>query len=328
MENCHCQNIPFFMEDRHLTVGTREYLNVLNAMDTPIEELPVSEARDVLLTAQTVIETDLSGIDESVKVIVQDGFEVKLTIIRPAGTTETLPVFLFIHGGGWVLGDYPTHKRLVRDLVVASGMACVFPNYSRSPEAKFPRAINEVYATLKWVWNNGEDIYLNGKSLAIVGNSAGGNMAIATSMMAKDNNGPEIKCQILLWPVTDSSTDYESYIRYGEDRYLTASLMEWMFNKYTTDPVARKDIHISPVLAITDQLKGLPPTLIAVAENDILRDQGEQLGRKLDEAGVNVTTIRFNGVVHDWGLLNGFAGLSPVDSLVLFVTTTLKGYLS
>ncbi|MCD7937901.1 MAG: alpha/beta hydrolase [Tannerellaceae bacterium] len=327
MKDCHCHIAPYFEKDRHLTVGTKEYLTVLNAMDKPIETLPVKEARDVLSTAQSVIETDLSGIEESVKVIVQDGFEVKLNIIRPAGVEGSLPVFVFVHGGGWALGDYPTHKRLVRDLVVASGMACVFPNYSRSPEARFPRAVNEVYASIKWVYENGENILLNGKELAITGNSAGGNMAIAASLMAKDNNGPEIKCQVLLWPVTDSSTDYDSYTRFGQDRFLTTTLMEWMFNQYTKDPVARKDIHISPVLAVTEQLKGLPPTLIAVAENDILRDQGELLGRKLDVAGVDVTTIRFNGVIHDWGLLNGFAKLPPVHTLITFVAATFKEYL-
>lgn len=274
---------------------------MINAMDTPFESLSVRDARDVLTTAQTVIETDVSGIEESVKVIVQDGFEIKLNIIRPAGVTGLLPVFIFLHGGGWMLGDYITHKRLVRDLVVESGMACVFPEYSRSPEASFPRAVNEAYATLKWVSCNGEDIHMDGSRLAVTGNGAGGNMAMAVALMAKENNGPEIKLQVLLWPVADAETGYESYGRFGEGRFLTSSLMLRLFDQYAKDPAIRKDIHISPTLSSTGQLKGLPPALFMVAENDILRDGAELLGRKLDEAGVSVTTVRFNGVVHDWG---------------------------
>lgn len=327
MENCHCHAAPFYLEDRHLTVGTKEYLKVLNALDTPIELLPVKEARKVLSTAQSIIETDLSGIEESVKVIMQDGYEIKLNIVRPAGIKEITPAFIFIHGGGWVLGDYATHRRLVHDLVISSGLTCVFPNYSRSPECRFPQAINEVYATLKWISKNGEDLYVDGEKIALAGNGAGGNMAMAVSIMSKQNNGPEIKLQVLMWPVADANPEYESYERFGEERFLTIPLIRWILEQYTKDTVALKDIYISPVLASTEQLKGLPPTLIEVAENDILRDAGELLGRKLDEAGVDVTTIRFNGVIHDWGLLNGFAKLPPVHSLITFTAATLKDYL-
>lgn len=318
---------PHYLEDEHLSVGTKNYLKVLNASDTPVESLPPTEARKVLEGAQSSVNVDLSGIEESYMTIEQDGLSIQLVIVRPDRNEEKLPVFMFIHGGGWVLGDYPTHKRLVRDIVVASQLACVFVEYKRSPEAKFPTALKECYAATKWVSENGDQINVDGKKLAVIGNSAGGNMTIGTCLMAQQKGTPEIKCQVLLWPYSDAGTDFKSYKKYGKERFLTTTLMEWMRDNYLNDESEYDDILVSPMRATKEQLSGLPPTLIEVAENDILRDGGEELGRRLDEAGVFVTTIRFNGVIHDWGLLNGFADISPVKSLSLFTAAMLKNYL-
>jgi len=318
---------PGYLEDKQLSVGTREYLKVLNASDTPVESLPPKEAREVLEGAQSVVNVNLSGIEESFKTIEQDGLSVKLVIVRPEGVTEALPVFMFFHGGGWVLGDYPTHKRLVRDLVVESQFACVFVDYSRSPEAKFPVALNECYAATRWVAEHGKEINVDGSNLAIVGNSAGGNMTIGACLKAKEQGGPIIKCQVLLWPYADASTDFESYKEYGKERFLTTPLMEWMRDNYLNNKDEQENIYVSPLRATSEDLRGLPPTLIEVAENDILRDGGEELGRHLDEAGVPVATVRFNGVIHDWGLLNGFAELPPVKCLIMFTASMLKQHL-
>ena len=318
---------PDYLSDDHLSAGTKEYLKVLNSGDTPVESLPPAEARKVLEDAQSSVNVDLSGIDEEEKIIETDGFKIVINITRPKNIKEKLPVFIFLHGGGWVLGDYPTHRRLVRDIVVESGFASVFVNYTRSPEGKFPQALDEIYAVTKWVAENGDQINVDGKKLAVIGNSVGGNMTIATSIRAKQNNGPEIKCQILMWPYSNAATDADSYIEYGEQRFLTTPLMKWMRDNYIRTPEDYKNPFISPVIAEKDQLGGLPPTLIEVAENDILRDDGETLGRHLDEAGVYVTTVRFNGVIHDWGLLNGFAEIAPVQSLVLLSAAMLKKYL-
>ena len=318
---------PDYLQDPHLTTKTKEFLKVLNSGDAPVESLPVKDARKVLIDAQASAKVDYSGIEESEKTITADGHSLKLNIVRPAGRKEKLPVFVFVHGGGWVLGDYPTHRRLVRDLVVESGYASVFVNYTPSPEAKYPQAVNENYAATKWVAEHGDEINVDGKRLAVVGNSVGGNMTATTALKALANKAPQIKVQVLLWPVTDASTDWESYEKYGEQRFLTTPLMEWMFGQYTNNEKDKEGIYYSPLRATTAQLKGLPPTLITVAENDILRDQGEAFGRKLDEAGVDVTTIRFNGVIHDWGMLNGYADLPETKSLILLVAATLKKYL-
>lgn len=320
-------NTSDFFKDPHLSKETKEYLKVLNSGGKPVESLPVSDARNVLVDTQAAIKVDVSGIEETEKVILADERDIKLYIVRPEKAKGKLPVFIFIHGGGWVLGDYQTHKRLVRDLVVESGYACVFIEYSRSPEAKYPIALNECYAATKWIAEHGDEINVDGKRLAIVGNSAGGNMTIGTCLKAKDNRGPDIKCQILLWPYSDAGINSESFKKYGEERFLTKSLMIWMRDNYLSNKTQHDDIYVSPVRARTNQLKGLPPTLIEVAENDILRDAGEELGRKLDEAGVDVTTVRFNGVIHDWGLLNGYADLPSTRNMIIFTAAMLKKYL-
>ena len=216
---------------------------------------------------------------------------------------------------------------MVRDLVVASGYAAVFVNYTLSPEAKFPQAVNEVYAATKWVAAHGKEINVDGKRLAIVGNSAGGNMSAVTCLKAKEEGGPDIKVQILLWPVTDAGTDYESFKLYGEQRFLTSSLLDWMASQYISKPEDADNVHFSILRASVDQLKGLPPALIEVSENDILRDQGEAFGRKLDQAGVEVSTIRFNNTIHDWGMLNGLGHTPETKTLITISAATLKRYL-
>lgn len=316
-----------YLNDEHLSTATQKYLQVLNAGDTPVESLSVAEARKVLIDAQAAITTDLSGIEESVKDITTEEYMLRLNLVRPERKTEKLPAFIFIHGGGWVLGDYPTHRRLVRDLVIASGYACIFINYTPSPEAKFPQAINEIYAATKWIAEHGDELLIDTNRLGMVGNSVGGNMTIVNNLLSKEYGGPSMKVQILMWPVTDASTEWESYRLYGKERFLTTSLMQWMFDQYTTEKDDRFNPHISPLQSSTEELTGLPPTLIAVAENDILCDQGEALGRRLDEAGVEVTTVRFNGVIHDWGMLNGFANIPQTRSLICLSAATLKYYL-
>jgi acetyl esterase/lipase len=314
-------------DDSRLSREVKAFLALLNSGGVPLETLPPLEARQVLVDAQASVKVDLSGIDESEKTITADGYPITLNIVRPAGVRGTLPVFMFIHGGGWVLGDYPTHKRMVRDLVVLSGFAAVFVNYTRTPDAQYPQAINEIYAATKWVAEHGEEINVDGKNLAVVGNSVGGNMTAVTTLMAKAKGGPHIKLQIMMWPIVDADFETDSYQQFGEKRFLSTSLMKWMYDLYTTDLEKRKDIYASPLQATVEQLKGLPPALIQVAESDILRDEGEAYGRKLDEAGVKVTTVRYNGMIHDFGLLNGLAEVPAVRSLFVQAAAELKKYL-
>jgi len=278
----------------------------------PIEQMTPQEARDVLTGAQAGAKVKLAPADVTEKTVTLDGKPVKLTIVRPAGVKGPLPAFMFFHGGGWVLGVYPTHERLVRDLVAGSGAAAVFVNYTPSPEAGYGVAINQAYAATRWVAAHGGEIGVDGQRLAVAGNSVGGNMAAVVSLMAKDKGEPALRAQVLLWPVTDANFDTPSYRQYAQGHFLTKNMMAWFWDNYTRDAAARKEITASPLQASTEQLKGLPPTLIQTAEFDVLRDEGEAYGRKLDAAGVQVTSVRYNGMIHDFGLLNVLSDVPAV----------------
>jgi len=326
--NVETTSVKDYATDPNLAKGVRNFLKASNtAGSPPLETLSPQNAQLGLVQAQASVKVDQSGIEVNQKNIRSEGYSVDLHIVRPEGVRETLPVFMFIHGGGWILGDFPTHQRLVRDLVVESGFAAVFVDYTRTSEAPYPQAINEIYAATKWVAEHGQEINVDGSNLAIVGNSVGGNMSAVTALLAKERGGPAIKLQILMWPIVDADFETDSYHQFGQDRFLTASLMKWMYDLYIADPEKRKTIYASPLQASLEQLSGLPPTLIQVAENDILRDEGEAFGRKLDQAGVAVTTVRYTGMIHDFGLLNGLATLPAVRSLVVQAAAELKKHL-
>lgn len=323
------QERPFKGENDPLVfTKVQSFLHALNSGNgKPLEQLSPTEARQVLVGAQKSVDVDYSGIEESERIISQNGYTVKIHITKPKGAKTNAPVFIFIHGGGWVLGDYPTHRRLVRDLVVESGAVAVFPDYSPSPEAKYPTAINEIYAATEWVAKNGKEIGVDGKNLAVVGNSVGGNMAAVTALMAKEKNGPKIKLQVLLWPVTDATFDTESYNLFANGRFLTKNMMKWFWDSYLPDTTKRKEMYASPLQASLEQLKGLPVTLVQTAENDVLRDEGEAYARKLDQAGVPVTLTRYSGLIHDYGLLNPISDVPAVKTAILQAAAVIKANL-
>ncbi|MGB8665590.1 MAG: alpha/beta hydrolase [Serratia inhibens] len=307
----------------------RVFLDALNAGGgKPMEQMKPKEARKVLEGAQSSVEVPLYEVEISEKTIHVEGQDILLHLVRPAKVKEALPVFMFFHGGGWVLGDFPTHERLVRDLVHSSGAAAVFVNYTPSPEAHYPTAINQAYAATEWVAEYGEKINVDGSRLAVVGNSVGGNMAAVVSLMAKEKGTPALRSQILLWPVTHASFDTDSYHQFAEGHFLTRNMMKWFWDNYTTDKVLRKEIYASPLNATLEQLKGLPPALVQTAELDVLRDEGEAYARLLNAAGVEVTSTRYNGLIHDYGLLNPIAHVPAVHSAIHQAGRALKHYLA
>jgi acetyl esterase len=313
-----------YATDPNIDRRIKSFLKVLNSGDgPPMEQTKPADARKVLEGAQNSVKTDTSGIDITEKTITQNGVSVKLFIVRPSGQSGVLPVFMFFHGGGWVLGDFPTHKRLVRDLVVYSGLACVFVEYTRSPEAKYPVALNECFAGTKWVAEHGAEINVDGKRMAVAGNSVGGNLTAAVALMAKVNN-LDLKFQLLFWPVTNAYFETESYNKYATSRFLTKNMMIWFWDNYISKPEHRNEIYASPLKASVERLNGLPPALVQVAENDVLRDEGEAYARKMDEAGVDVTLVRIDGMIHDYGLLNPIATVPAVQSALRAAATELK----
>ncbi len=312
-------------EDPQIFTEVRAFLKALNAGGgKPMEEMSPAEARQVLIGAQQSVNVDYSGISESERTITQNGMQVTIHITRPQDAKNDAPVFIFIHGGGWVLGDYPTHRRLVRDLVLHSGAVAVFPDYTPSPEAQYPTAINEIYAALQWVSENGKEIGVDSSRLAVAGNSVGGNMAAVMALMDKDKKGPDIKLQLLLWPVTNADFETESYTLFAEERFLTKNMMKWFWDNYLPDTSKRSEIYASPLQTTTERLKGLPPALVQTAENDVLRDEGEAYARKLNEAGVEVTLTRYAGQIHDYGLLNPLAHIPSVQVAMLQAAAFMK----
>ena len=307
--------------------NTAKFLQSLEGGKT-LDTMTPTDARAALVGAQAGPKVALPVADVSEKTIRINGSDLKLTIVRPAGSKQkNLPAFMYFHGGGWVLGDFPTHERLVRDLVAGSGAVAVFVNYTLSPEAGFGVAIEQAYAATKWVAEHGKEINVDGKRLAVAGNSAGGNLAAVVALMANEKGAPALRSQVLLCPVTDANFDTQSYKEFANGYFLTKDLMVWFWNNYTTDAKERKQIYASPLQATPEQLKGLPPTLIQTAEFDVLRDEAEAYGRKLDAAGVHVKSVRYNGMIHDFGLSNAFSHLPAPRSAMAQASQELKANL-
>jgi acetyl esterase/lipase len=301
-------------QDPAIDRRTRAFLEELNKDSSPFWELPGEQPRTIVTQLQDQSPVDLAGIEVDTRQLPVDGRTITLYVVRPEGRTGTLPVFMFFHGAVWIAGNFANHKRLVRDLVVGSGAVAVFPEYTPVPEAMFPVQIEQAYAATVWVSQNGEDLSVDSSKLAVSGNSVGGNMAAAVTLMAHDRGDVNIVYQQLLWPALSADLDTESYRAYGEGRFLPRAFMEYGWNHYAPDAETREHRYAAPLKATIQQLRGLPPTLIQTAENDVLRDEGEAYARLLDEAGVDVTNVRYNGTIHDFALLNALRQVPSTDT--------------
>lgn len=243
-------------------------------------------------------------IEEEWITVPADVGDARVRIVKPPDATEALPVIVYMHGGGWILGNAGTHDRLVRELAVGARAALLFVEYPNSPEARFPVAIEQGYATAQWAVREGASKGLDASRMAVAGESVGGNMSAALSLMAKQRGDVRFVQTSMYYPVTDAAMDTGSYDEFAEGYYLTRKAMEWFWDAYIPDPADRHVITASPNQATPEELEGLPPTLVLVDEADPLRDEGEAYAGKLREAGVDVTTVRYDGVVHDFMLLN------------------------
>ncbi|MEU8194945.1 alpha/beta hydrolase [Microbispora amethystogenes] len=250
--------------------------------------------------------------------------EVRARVVRPAGASGTLPAVLYVHGGGWVLGDAGTHDRLVRELAVGAEAAVVFVEYDRSPEARYPVAIEQAYATAQWITRHGADEGLDASRLAVAGDSVGGNMTAALTILAKWRGDVRFVHQSLYYPVTDAAQDTGSYREFADGPYLTAKAMAWFWNAYTTDPAQRAEITASPLRATLEDLAGLPPAFVVVDECDVLRDEGEAYARKLVQAGVPTTGVRYNGTLHDFMMLNPLRDTHAARAATAQAVTVLR----
>ncbi|WP_199443301.1 alpha/beta hydrolase [Umezawaea beigongshangensis] len=274
-------------------------------------------------------EVDAPAVDvEEIVVAGGPGGRVRVRVLRPAGATGPLPVILYVHGAGWVFGNAHTHDRLVRELVAGTGAAVVFPEYSLSPEVRYPVAIEENYAVAQWIGAEGTARGLDGSRLAIAGDSVGGNMSAALTLMAKERGDVTFAGQVLFYPVTDASFDTPSYHEFAEGFFLRRDGMQWFWDQYTTDPAQRAEITASPLRATTEQLAGLPQALVITGEADVLRDEGEAYANKLREAGVPVTAVRYQGIIHDFVMLNALSETRAARAAIAQAITFLGAVLS
>ncbi|MBO0677321.1 alpha/beta hydrolase [Mycolicibacterium sp. S2-37] len=296
-----------------------------DATSTPpfLHQLGPAGARKVLddLQAATV---ERAEIDETWVSVACDHGDVRVRIVRPVGTTEPLPAVLYLHGGGWVLGNAGTHDRLVRELAVGVRAAVVFVEYDRSPEAQYPVAIEQAYAAARWIVHSGAAHGLDPARLAVAGDSVGGNMVAAVTLLAKKRGDVSFAHQSLYYPVTDAGQDTESYREFADGPFLTAATMAWFWDCYLPEVALRAEITASPLRAAHDDLTGLPPALVIVDENDVLRDEGEAYARKLTAAGVRTSSVRFNGILHDFMMLNPVRETAAATAAIELAIATLR----
>jgi len=231
---------------------------------------------------------------------------------------------VYIHGAGWVFGSTQMHDRLVRELAVGAGAAVAFPVYRLCPEVSYPTALEECYMVARWVARRGQEHGLDAQRLAVAGDSVGGNMAAAVTLLSRERGEPDIRLQLLFYPVTDAAFDTASYHQFAEGYHLRRDAMMWFWDQYTRNPSERNEITASPLRAGVAQLKRLPPALIVTAEADVLRDEGEAYANKLREAGVRVTAVRFQGTIHDFVMLNALATSAAARGAIALATAWLR----
>jgi acetyl esterase len=318
---------PDAATDPRIDPQIRAFLAKLNKDPSPFWELPQPKPQEILTALQSQTDVDMTGVVTSERTIDQDGRKVKLYIMKPAQMNSNPGVLFFIHGGVWLVGNFQNHQRLLRDLVVGTGLVGVFVEYTPLPQAKFPTQLEECYAALKWIGGQAQELGADGSRIAIAGNSVGGNMSAALALMSKDRSGPKISYQVLLIPATDASVDTGSYHAYGTDRFLTRAFMKYGWDLYAPDAKTRDNPYVSPLRASTSELKDLPPALVITAENDPLRDEGEAYARKLKEAGVSVDAVRYNGTIHDFVALNALRRVPSTEAAINQINDGLRKHL-
>jgi acetyl esterase len=290
---------------------------LLFALDPEKGRLALDEAQSGPVSKHPVDIEDLTITDGA-------SAQVALRIVRPQNMQTPLPAIVYIHGAGWVCGSTQTHDRLVRELAVGAGAAVVFPVYRLCPEVSYPTALEECYMVARWVARRGQEHGLDAERLAVAGDSVGGNMATVITLLSRERGGPDIRLQLLFYPVTDAAFDTTSYHQFAEGYHLRRDAMMWFWEQYTRHPGERNEITASPLRASVAQLQGLPAALIITAEADVLRDEGEAYANKLREAGVRVTAVRFQGTIHDFVMLNALAHTAATRGAIALATAWLR----
>lgn len=318
---------PLLAQPRTIEPATQRFVDAVGASGgPPIHTLAPDAARAVLARAQSGDtprpEADIE--DRVLPVGPGPSNKTRVRIVRPAGSTGRVPALVYAHGGGWVLGDAQTHDLLIRRLAAGARCAVIFVDYDRAPEARFPIALEQVYAVAKHAAEHSDDLNIDANRIAIGGDSAGGQLAAAGAMLAKERGGPRLVAQVLFYPVTDAALDTPSYEEFAAGPWLTKPAMQWFWDSYLPDPGARADPLASPLRAPLDRLQGLPPAVVITAEHDVLRDEGEAYARRLSQAGVRVKSFRAMGTIHDFVMLNALAETPAARASVAMAIEALR----
>lgn len=271
-----------------------------------IFQLPPNKGREILNAAQNTVIFKYPASITTTSVNTGKWGNIFLHYIRPNNLVGIPNIIFYIHGAGWVFGNLHTHDKLVRELGARTNSIIIFPEYSLSPEAKYPVAIEQCYAVLcllpglvaQMNWK------VNFSTLTVAGDSVGGNMATVMTIMAKYRNGPKIHKQLLYYPVTNAFFDTDSYKEFAVNYYLFREGMIWFWDQYTISEKDRSEITASPLRATIEQLQELPAAMIINGQADVLRDEGEAYATKLRKANVDVTAIRIQAMIHDFVMLN------------------------
>lgn len=309
----------------NLSKTVQEFIDKLSQKDTkPLYEMSPEEARNFLEDIQTANDIDIEADIQDKTIPTRDAGNVEVRVVRPQDCKETLPAIIYLHGGGWIMGSEQTHDTLIKKLAKQSKSAVFFVKFTLSPKAHYPIALDESYGVLEYIAEHPEEFNIDQTRIAIAGDSAGGNMAAVIARKTKKNGGPELKFQALFYPVTDLNMESSSYESFKNGPWLSKKAMEWFINAYAPDKKLRNNPNLSPIKSEIKDLKTLAPALIITAENDVLRDEGEYYAQKLTQAGVDVTSVRINGTIHDFMVLNALQNSSQTKSAFILACKILK----
>ncbi|KAI9784110.1 MAG: hypothetical protein M1839_002614 [Geoglossum umbratile] len=301
----------------YLDPVTRAFAHVGEApTSSKIWALGVQGAREFLEEAQKHVPAS-DVVTEEFEIPGRVTGNVKVVLYKPAGATGNLPAVVYLHGGGWILGSPNTHDRLLRDLTRESGLAFFFVSYTPVPEKVYPAQVEEAWIAVKWLGMHGAEKGLEASKIAIAGDSAGGQLAIATCALVAERGGPKIVYQVLFYPVTDTSQESDTYKAFKTNPGLEPDTLRWMVGAFLPSHNDRLGHLASPLLSSQEQLKRLPPTLVITADIDPLRSEGEAFGARLLEAGVETAMFRALGTLHDFVMLNGLANATSRASIEL-----------
>ena len=253
-------------------------------------------ARDLFMAGRKALSPDPMPISETRDVAIPGpGGPIPARLYRSA-TTGALPVLVFFHGGGWVVGNIDSHEAMCRHIANRAECAVLSIDYRMGPEHKFPAAVEDCLAATAWAADNAAALGVDPARLAVGGDSAGGNLAAVVSLLARDKGAPRIAYQVLIYPATDAAMRHDSIARYAEGYVLTRATMHWFYEQYLRTPNDAADWRVSPLLA--SDLSRLPPAYVLTAGYDPLCDEGDAYAARLATAGVPVTHRRFPGQVH------------------------------